>query len=45
LLRVESLSDSGTAAVITERRDVSTDVAGDLFTIPADYRKSEKAVR
>jgi len=45
LLRVESLSDSGTVAVITERRDVSTDVAGDLFTIPADYRKSEKAVR
>ena len=45
LLRVESSSDSGTVAVITERRDVSTDVAGDLFTVPADYRKSEKAAR
>lgn len=45
LLRVESLSDSGTVAVITERRDVSTGVADELFTVPADYRKSEKSVR
>src|SRR6185295_1111655 len=45
LLRVESSSDSGTVAVITERRDVTTGVAGDLFTVPADYRKSEKPVR
>lgn len=45
LLRAESFSDSGTVAVITERRDVSTDVAGDLFTVPADYQKSEKAAR
>jgi hypothetical protein len=45
LVRVESLSDSGTVAVITERRDVSTDVADDIFTVPADYRKIEKAAR
>jgi len=45
LLRVESLSDSGTVAVITERRDVSTDVADDIFTVPADYRKIERAAR
>lgn len=45
LLRAESLSDSGTVAVITERRDVSTDVADDIFVVPADYRKSEKTAR
>ena len=44
-VRVESSSDSGTVAVITELRDVSNDVAGELFTVPADYRKREKSVR
>jgi hypothetical protein len=45
LLRAESLSDSGTVAVITERRGVSTDVADDIFTVPADFRKREQAAR
>lgn len=45
LLRVESLSDSGTVAVITERRDVSIDFADDIFAVPADYRKSKNAAR
>jgi hypothetical protein len=45
LLRVESLSDSGTVSVITERRDVSIDFADDIFTVPADYQKSKNAAR
>jgi hypothetical protein len=41
-LRVEAGPEPGTVKVITERRDVRTDVADDTFTVPADYRRSER---
>ena len=44
-LRVESEADQGSARVITERRDVRIEVAPDMFTVPADFKKVEKLPR
>ena len=40
-LRVESetQSESGRVRVVTERRDVRTDVSPDVFSVPSDFRK------
>ena len=38
-LRVECESDQSNIKMITERRNVSIDVSGDLFVVPADFKK------
>lgn len=45
LLRVESQDEQGSASLITERRDIRTDVAPDTFAVPVDFKKVEKLRR
>jgi hypothetical protein len=42
LLRVENEAEEGSVRVIIERRDVRIDVAPDMFSVPADFKKVEK---
>jgi hypothetical protein len=39
VLRIEASSRNGSVRVITERREVRTDVSPDLFVVPADFRR------
>ena len=45
VLRVESQAEQGSARLITERRDIRTDVAPDTFVVPADFKKVDKLPR
>jgi hypothetical protein len=44
-LRIESESQPASVRVITERRDVSLDLAPDTFTVPANFKKVDKLER
>lgn len=45
LLRIETEAEQGSARVITERRDVRTEVTADTFIVPADFKRVEKLPR
>jgi len=44
-LKVESEAERGSAKVTTERREVRTEVAPDMFVVPADFKRVDKLPR
>lgn len=44
-LRIESESEPSSVRVITERKDVSLEVAPDAFTVPSNFKKVDKLER
>lgn len=44
-LRAESESEPASVRIITERKDVSLEVAPDAFTVPANFKKVDKIER
>jgi len=43
LIRVESENDRSKGKILTERRNVSLEINGDDFTVPADFKKDERS--
>jgi len=41
VVKIETQNDNGTLKVITERRDIVTQVASDAFTVPPDFKRVE----